>query len=256
MGMDRFRLDGRLAVVTGGGRGIGFAISQQLLEAGAKVVIAEIDETAGQEAARLLGQHGSTAFVQLDVADSGAVRERAERIEGEHGVPHILVNNAGICLNATALETSDEVWRRQMSINLDGLFYCCREFGRAMVRERRGAVVNISSIAGVIDIRPQHHIAYSASKAGVAQVSRVLASEWAKAGVRVNAIGPGYVATEMPMAATKSDPGMLDAWMSMVPRGSFIEPEEIASAVHFLVSDAASAVTGHLMMADGGYTAW
>ncbi len=160
------------------------------------------------------------------------MRERAATVEKEHGAPHILVNNAGIRLNADALDTTDEIWRRQMSINLDGLFYCCREFGRAMVRERRGAVVNISSIAGVVAIRPQHHIAYSALKAAVAQVSRVLASEWARAGVRVNAIGPGYVATELPVAATKSDPGMLDAWMSMVPRGSLVQPEEIALSVH------------------------
>jgi NAD(P)-dependent dehydrogenase (short-subunit alcohol dehydrogenase family) len=256
MSLDRFKLDGRLAVVTGGGKGIGFAIAQALLGAGARIVIAEIDEPTGRAAAETLRREGTADFVRLDVADPGAVRDVAGRIATEHGVPHILINNAGICLNAGALDTTDALWRRQMAINLDGLFYCCREFGRGMVAEGRGAIVNLASMAGVIDVRPQHHIAYSASKAAVAQVSRVLASEWARSGVRVNAIGPGYVATEMPLAATKDDPGMLDQWMSMVPRGTFIQPDEVASAVLFLASDAASAVTGHLLMADAGYTIW
>jgi NAD(P)-dependent dehydrogenase (short-subunit alcohol dehydrogenase family) len=257
MSLDRFKLDGRLAIVTGGGKGIGLAIAQALVDAGAKVVIAELDEKTGAAAAQTLdaGQ-GRAAFIQLDVADSTAVSAVAAKVAAEHGAPHILINNAGICLNVGALDTTDEIWRKQMAINLDGLFFCCREFGRTMVQEGRGAIVNLASMAGVIDVRPQHHIAYSASKAAVAQVSRVLASEWAKSGVRVNAIGPGYVATEMPLAATKSDPGMLDQWMSMVPRGNFIQPEEIASAVLFLASDAASAVTGHLLIADAGYTIW
>lgn len=255
--MDVFRLDGRLAMVTGGGRGIGLAIARAFRAAGAKVIVAEVEPQSGEAAASELGsKDGHAAAVVLDVADVSAVRDAAASIEREHGPVDILVNNAGICLNASALETTDEAWRRQMSINLDGLFYCCREFGRGMVERGRGSVVNLSSMAGVIDVRPQHHIAYSASKAAVTQVSRVLASEWARSGVRVNAIGPGYVATEMPLAATKSNPGMVEQWMSMVPRGTFIQPEEVANVVLFLASDAASAVTGHLLMADAGYTAW
>jgi NAD(P)-dependent dehydrogenase (short-subunit alcohol dehydrogenase family) len=257
MVLDKFRLDGRTAVVTGGGKGIGWAIAQAFSEAGAKVIIAELDPTTGTAAAaKLASEGGRAAFVQLDVANPAAVRDVTTQIRRGHGDIDILVNNAGICLNSSALETTDDLWRRQMMINLDGLFYCCREFGRGMVERGKGSIVNLSSMAGVIDVRPQHHIGYSASKAAVTQVSRVLAAEWARSGVRVNAIGPGYVATEMPLAAAKGDPGMATQWMSMVPRGTFIEPNEIAAAVLFLASDAASAITGHLLIADAGYTVW
>jgi len=257
MVIEKFKLDGRLAVVTGGGKGIGFAIAEALSQAGAKIVIAEIDDKTGVKAAETLGAaEGRAAFIPMDVSQPQDIKNAAAKVLAEHGPADILINNAGICLNAGALETTDEIWRKQMAVNLDGLFFCCREFGREMVERRRGSIVNLASMAGVVDVRPQHHIAYSASKAAVTQVSRVLASEWARSGVRVNAIGPGYVATEMPLAATKSDPGMVEQWMSMVPRGDFIQPEEVAAAVLFLAGDAASAITGHLLMADAGYTVW
>lgn len=246
-----FSLKDRVAVVTGGGRGIGYAVAEVFVQAGAKVVIAEINAASGQAAAERLGS--TVDFIALDVTRSDQVATVAADVLRRHGQVDVLINNAGICLNAGALDTTDDIWRRQLQVNLDGVFFCCREFGRDMVRRRRGSIVNLSSIAAVIDVRPQHHIAYSDSKAAVAQVSRVLASEWAEAGVRVNAIGPGYVATEMPLAAGAE---LLDVWKTQIPIGRMIEPEEIASAILFLASDAASAVTGHLLMADGGFTAW
>lgn len=251
MSMDLFSLKDRVAVVTGGGRGIGFAVAEVFIKAGAKVVVAEINAPSGEAAAKKLGPNAD--FIALDVSSSGQVAAVAAEVLQRHGQVDVLVNNAGICLNAGALDTTDDIWHRQLQVNLDGVFFCCREFGRDMVRRRRGSIVNLSSIAAVIDVRPQHHIAYSASKAAVAQVSRVLASEWAGSGVRVNAIGPGYVATEMPLAA---GPELLDVWKTQIPIGRMIEPEEVASAILFLASDAASAVTGHLLMADGGFTSW
>jgi NAD(P)-dependent dehydrogenase (short-subunit alcohol dehydrogenase family) len=251
-----FSLENRVAVVTGAGRGIGFAIARTLAEAGATVVVAELNPELGQKAVLALADLGYQAsFVPVNVADSEAVKWAAEQVISTQGRVDVLVNNAGICINADALETTDETWARQMEVNLSGVFYCCREFGRHMVEQRSGSIVNISSMAGVVDVRPQSHVAYSVSKAGVAHLARVLASEWAPHGVRVNAVGPGYVATDMPLAAGRNG-GLMEAWMSNVPIGRMSEPEEISSVVLFLASDAASSVTGHLLMADGGYTVW
>jgi NAD(P)-dependent dehydrogenase (short-subunit alcohol dehydrogenase family) len=247
---EKFRLDGRVAVVTGGGRGIGLAIAEAFVDAGSRTVIAEIDRSLGHAAVDRLGP--SAEFIELDVARSADVGKAAAAVVARHGRVDVLVNNAGICLTADAVDTSDEIWRRQLAVNLDGVFFCCREFGRYMIRARRGSIVNVSSIAGVIDVRPQNHVGYDASKAAIVQMARALASEWAIHGVRVNAIAPGYVATTMP----QMEPGRMEAWLSMIPIGRMIEPNEIAAAVLFLASDAASAVTGHLLLADGGYTVW
>lgn len=251
MFFDKLSLKGRVALVTGGGRGIGRCIAGFLVEAGALTLIAEIDPATGEAAAKELGSLSRS--VQLDVADSEAVTRIAEQVSSAYGSLDVLVNNAGVCVNADAAEFLDAIWRRQMQVNLDGVFHCCRAFGRDMLRRGTGSIVNISSIAGMIDIRPQHHLAYSTAKAGVAQLSRVLASEWARQGVRVNAVLPGYTNTAMPIGAGKE---LLPRWLEMIPMGRLLEPEEIASAVCFLASDAASGITGHLLVVDGGYTVW
>jgi NAD(P)-dependent dehydrogenase (short-subunit alcohol dehydrogenase family) len=249
--LDKFKLDGRVALVTGGGRGIGREIARCFIEAGARTVIAEVDTATGAATAKELGPLAH--FVELDVSRSASVDEAAAKVLSDHGPIDILVNNAAICINSDAADTSDATWRRQMDINLDGVFYCCRAFGRQMIAKGSGSIVNISSTAAVIDIRPQHHIAYSAAKAGVAQLSRVLASEWAPRGVRVNAVLPGYTKTAMPLGAGEE---LISKWMEMIPMGRWLEPAEIAASVFFLASDAASGVTGHLMVVDGGYTVW
>lgn len=249
--LDKFKLDGRVALVTGGGRGIGREIARCFIEAGARTVIAEVDTATGAATAKELGPLAH--FVELDVSQSASVDVAAAKVLSDHGPIDILVNNAAICINSDAADTSDAIWRRQMDINLDGVFYCCRAFGRQMIAKGSGSIVNISSTAAVIDIRPQHHIAYSAAKAGVAQLSRVLASEWARHGVRVNAVLPGYTKTAMPLGAGEE---LISKWMEMIPMGRWLEPAEIAASVFFLASDAASGVTGHLMVVDGGYTVW
>jgi NAD(P)-dependent dehydrogenase (short-subunit alcohol dehydrogenase family) len=247
-------LEGKVAFVTGAARGIGKSIAKHLCDAGMHVILSDMDKNEGEEVASQLRARGSLAtFYQLDVSNSKACTEIAHRVQDEHGGVDVLVNNAGICINADCLDTTDEIWRKQVAVNLDGVFYCCRAFGQHMIAGKGGAVINLASMAGIIDVRPQRHLAYSVTKAGVAQMSRCLATEWAPHNIRVNAIAPGYVATDMPLAAGEE---LVEEWMKMIPIGRFIEPDEIADVVVFLASSASSSITGHVLITDGGYTAW
>jgi NAD(P)-dependent dehydrogenase (short-subunit alcohol dehydrogenase family) len=252
MALERFRLDRQIALVTGGGRGIGLAIAQILVDAEATVIVADIDPKLGLAAAQKLGKQAR--FLALDVTDPAEVAKGAEAVKAEHGGLDVLINNAGVCIDSPAIEMANEIWRAQMAVNLDAVFYCCREFGRQMVERGGGSIVNMSSIAGLIDIRPQNHIAYSTAKAGVIQLSKVLASEWAQHNVRVNAIAPGYVATDMTMSVAKNQ--FLDTWKSLIPTGRLMSVDEIGYAVLFLASPASSSVTGQVLVADSGYTVW
>jgi NAD(P)-dependent dehydrogenase (short-subunit alcohol dehydrogenase family) len=254
--LEQMKMTGKLAVVTGAGRGIGFEIARALGDAGAAVVIAELNEATGRAAADMLTGLGTQAeFLQLDVTDSAAVKRAAAEVIAKHGRVDVLVNNAGTADNPSALECSDETYRRLMNLNLDAVFFCCREFGRYMTAAGRGAIVNIGSMSGIIANRPQPQAHYNTSKAGVHMLTKSLACEWAQMGVRVNAVAPGYIATEMTLRG-RSKPEWFGCWTDMTPMGRCGEPKEVASAVLFLASDAASYITGSVLSVDGGYTAW
>jgi galactitol 2-dehydrogenase (L-tagatose-forming) len=254
--LEQMKMTGRVAVVTGAGRGIGFEIARALGEAGAAVVIAEVNETTGRAAAGMLTGSGIQAeFLHLDVTDSAAVNRAAAEVISKHGRVDVLVNNAGTANNPSTLECSDETYRRLMTLNLDAVFFCCREFGRYMTVAGRGAIVNIGSMSGLVANRPQPQAHYNTSKAGVHMLTKSLACEWAKMGVRVNAVAPGYIATEMTLHG-RSKPEWFGCWTDMTPMGRCGEPNEVASAVLFLASDAASYITGSVLSVDGGYTAW
>jgi NAD(P)-dependent dehydrogenase (short-subunit alcohol dehydrogenase family) len=257
MYLEKFRLGGRIAVVTGAGQGIGLASAEALGEAGAKVIIADRDPAAAETARAGLTAKGFDAEVAvMDVTDSKRVSEVADQLVAKYGKIDILVNNAGIARSETPAEkVTDEHWLNVIDVNLNGTFWCCRAFGKHMLDARSGAIVNIGSMSGFIVNKPQEQSYYNASKAAVHHLTKSLAAEWGARGVRVNAVAPTYIATPL-NAFVKSSPKMYDAWIGGTPMARMGEVDEVASVVLFLASDAASLMTGSIVLVDGGYTCW
>jgi NAD(P)-dependent dehydrogenase (short-subunit alcohol dehydrogenase family) len=257
MYLDRFKLTDRVALVTGGGRGIGLACADAMAEAGARIIIADRDSATAEEGrAALRARNFDAEIVIMDVTDSRRVTEVADELAARHGRIDVLVNNAGIARSETPAETvSDEHWLNVIDVNLNGTFWCCRAFGRHMLKAKSGAIVNIGSMSGFIVNRPQEQCYYNASKAAVHHLTKSLAAEWGARGVRVNAVAPTYIATPL-NEFVKSNPAMYDAWIGGTPMARLGGVEEVASVVVFLASDAASLMTGSIVLADGGYTCW
>lgn len=245
-----FSVAGKSVLVTGGAKGIGKACAQALAAAGGRIIIADMDEAAGNTTARELGGQ----FFPLDVTRKGDVEALAATVATRQGALDILVNNAGIVQNGPSETVSSEDWQRVLDVNLNGVFNCAQAFGRDMVKAGRGSIVSISSICGSVTVYPQPQAAYNASKAAVNLLTKSLAVEWARKGVRVNAVAPGYTATELTLAG-RSKPEWFETWMRMTPMGRLGEPAEVANAVLFLASEAASYITGTVLHVDGGYTA-
>ena len=244
-------LDGRVAIVTGGARGIGFETAKALKENGATVVIVDINAELGAEASKELG----VGFFQADLTQLDQVTSLASDIQHQHGRIDIAFNNAGVCVNVPSEECSGEDWRRVIDINLNAVFYCCREFGKVMLKQGKGSIINTASMSGIISNTPQPQSAYNASKAAVIMLTKSLAGEWASRGVRVNAIAPGYIGTEMTKIGMSNE-SWYKVWKEMTPMGRVGEPREVAAPVVFLASDASSYFTGSVLTMDGGYTCW
>ena len=256
MYLDKYKLDGKVAVITGGGRGIGLASATALAENGAHVVIAEIMQETGKAAVEALHAKGLAAsFEPLDVTNSGQVTALADKIVRDHGRVDILVANAGIARSDRGEDCDDEAWMRVIDINLNGVYWCNRAFGKHMLAAGSGAVVNIGSMSGIISNKPQEQSHYNASKAAVHMLTKSLAGEWATRGVRVNAVAPTYIATDMTKGGI-DNPDWYPTWLEMTPMHRCGTPDEIASVVLFLATDASSLLTGSIVVADGGYTVW
>jgi NAD(P)-dependent dehydrogenase (short-subunit alcohol dehydrogenase family) len=257
MYLDRIRLTDRVALVTGGASGIGFAIAEALGEAGARVVIGDLSPERNAAAVSSLQAKSVRASSEvLDVTDSARVTAVADAIVSELGRIDILINNAGIARSETAAEdVTDEHWRNVLDVNLNGCFWCARAVGRHMLAQGAGAIVNVGSMSGFIVNRPQPQSYYNASKAAVHQLTRSLAVEWASRGVRVNAVAPTYIDTPINRFADREGE-MYRRWIDGTPMGRLGRPEEVAAVVAFLASDAASLMTGAIVVVDGGYSCW
>jgi NAD(P)-dependent dehydrogenase (short-subunit alcohol dehydrogenase family) len=252
--LDTFRLDGRVAFVTGASRGFGRVIAQAYAEAGADLVVCSRSETEITAAAAAIAEATGRRCLGLaaDVTDPAAVDRAVGAVLESYGRLDILVNNAGVNLRRPIEEFSDEEWRRVVGTNLDGTFYCCRAAARPMKERRRGRVINVASMMGVASLPGR--VPYTAAKAGVCALTRTLALEWAPHGINVNALCPGPFLTEMnqPLA---QNPEQFEFFRSRIPLGRFGNPPEVAGAALFLASDAASFVTGSSLFVDGGWTA-
>ncbi|MCU1492986.1 MAG: short-chain dehydrogenase/reductase [Acidimicrobiaceae bacterium] len=256
--MDGSSLSGRRIVVTGGAQGIGYEIALAAATSGADVALLDLRKDRLEAASASLAQAApsvSVGHAVCDVSDREQVVAARRSLESGWGAADGLVNNAGIVIHAPAVEVTPADWQRVLDVNLSGVFYCSQVFGAPMLDAGVGAIVNISSMSGMIVNRPQLQIAYNVSKAGVIMLTKSLAAEWAPKGIRVNSVAPGYVRTEMTAADLETDQAR-QLWIGGTPLGRAGEPREIASAVVFLLADAASFVTGATLVVDGGYTVW
>lgn len=248
-----FRLDGKIAIVTGASKGIGVGVAKALANAGAKVIVVARNLQALEGVAQeIISEGGSAQAVQLDITNTAEIKTVFDNICREHGAIDILVNNAGLGFNHAALDVTEKDWDEMMAVNQKGLFFCCQAAGRHMLEKGFGRIINMSSQASVVGIKD--HAVYCTSKGGVNQLTRVLALEWSASGVTVNAVGPTFTYT--PGTAERlDDPEYLKEVLARIPSGKVATMTDVAAAIIYLASPAAGIVSGSILMVDGGWTA-
>ncbi len=251
-------LENKVVLVTGAAQGIGEAIALRMASAGAKVALSDVKEDKVKETAQRIGYSLNLLYGEeivgskVDVSNSQEVGNWIESVSEQWGHIDILVNNAAIQLNQASAEITDDEWRRVMGIDLDGVFYCCREAGKVMLKQREGNIINISSIAAQFGM--PRRLPYGVAKAGVAAITRVLAAEWASEGIRVNAVAPGYVDTEINRYAFSQGHIKREDIEAKIPLKYMADPNELAEAVLFLASAKSTYITGQTIYVDGGYS--
>jgi len=249
-------LRGKVAVVTGGGRGLGHSLAGALADDGTAVALLDVlPEVA--ETAEALGRERDVPALGLvcDVRDAGAVEAAFATVTERLGAPDVLITAAGITIWGDSVDVEPETWQRVLDINLNGTFYACQSFGRRALERGSGTAVLVSSMSAQIVNVPQFQASYHASKAGVSMLAQALGVEWAPRGVRVNAIAPGYMLSEMTRQFTDANPDLARRWTDSIPLGRMGRPEDLHGLVGFLASDASGYLTSQTIVIDGGYTA-
>ena len=257
--LERFRIDGASALVTGGAQGIGNAFAHALAEAGAKVAIVDIDGEAAERAADELKDAGHEAIaVAADVTDEGQVAAMVRKVVDTWGSLTVAVNNAGIGVWRDGMEMELDVWRKVLQLNLDAVYLCCREEAKVMREASYGKIINTASMSAHISNTPQKQVAYNSSKAGVLHLTRSLAAEWAPVGIRVNSISPGYTRTALvdQLLETPEGKSMLPKWLEKIPLGRMATTDDLQGAVCYLAAPVSDYMTGADLLIDGGYCCW
>ncbi len=250
-----FSLKGRTCIVTGGSRGIGRTCADYIAAAGANVAVIGTNRDTAQAAAQKIAERYGvkTTGIGCHVENRQAVFDMVEQVEQELGVPDLLFNNAGICFGGDSEMQSEEDWRANIDINLNGAFYVMQAVGKKLLEKNMpGSMVCTASMNAYISCTPQHEAAYNASKAGLVMLCKSLAVEWGRRRIRVNSISPGYIMTEM--TKTIGDPQMIHSWINASPIGRLGEESDIGGAVVYLLSDAALFTTGADLLIDGAFT--
>jgi NAD(P)-dependent dehydrogenase (short-subunit alcohol dehydrogenase family) len=257
--LERFRLDGRVALVTGGAQGIGRAFAHALGEAGASVAVVDLNlENAEQVVSELAAKGVSAMALKADVTSAADVQAMIEAVMSRFGSLTIGVNNAGMGQWIAAEDMSEASWDRMLDVNLKGVFLCAQAEAKVMLKTGYGKIINTASMSATISNTPQNQAHYNASKAGVLHLSRSLAAEWASRGVRVNTISPGYTRTKLveDLLQTPIGQEMLPQWLALTPMGRMAEVTDLQGLVVFLASEVSDFMTGSDVIIDGGYCAW
>jgi NAD(P)-dependent dehydrogenase (short-subunit alcohol dehydrogenase family) len=257
--MDKFSLEGYCSIVTGASMGLGKAISIALAEAGSNVVVADINtEKAELTRNEIINRGRDAIVVKCDVTSEADCQNVVDAAMKKYGKINVLVNNAGISIHEKAENMKYSDWLKVININLNGVFLMAQAVGRIMIKQKKGSIINISSMSGLIANVPQAQSAYNASKGGVIMLTKSLASEWVEHNIRVNTIAPTYLETEMisELVRIGKDKAMVDKWVEMTPMKRMGKPEEIGGIAVYLASEASTLATGSVFVIDGGYTVW
>ncbi|MED4073691.1 SDR family NAD(P)-dependent oxidoreductase [Priestia endophytica] len=255
--LDKFNLKDKVSIVTGGAMGLGKEMSRALAQAGSNIVIADLNfEEAAKTANEFQKNEGIKAIpVRMDVTEEDQVNDMVNTVLNQFGKIDVLFNNAGITNLEKAENTSFEDWYKVININLNGVFLVSKAVGKVMIKQKKGSIINISSMSGIIANTPQCQASYNTSKAGVIMLSKSLALEWAQHNIRVNTIAPGYMKTELTKSYFEENSDMVKTWIDLTPMKRPGIPEELGGIALYLASEASSFVTGSVYTVDGGYTA-